>query len=89
MGIVSKNRPFTSTEISVMTRNFNVIIGEGGFGNVYLGTLKDGTKVAVKVLSPSSRQGYKEFRAEVNQARPKTFLIPYKTKFDERKSFCW
>ncbi|KAJ0007217.1 hypothetical protein Pint_29554 [Pistacia integerrima] len=36
----------------------------GGFGKVYMGTLKDDTEVAVKVLSPSSRQGYKEFQAE-------------------------
>jgi hypothetical protein len=32
---------------------------------VYLGILKDETQVAVKLLSTSSKQGYKEFRAEV------------------------
>uniref|UniRef100_A0A3N7G976 non-specific serine/threonine protein kinase n=1 Tax=Populus trichocarpa TaxID=3694 RepID=A0A3N7G976_POPTR len=37
----------------------------GGFGKVYLGNLKDGRQVAVKLLSQSSRQGYKEFLAEV------------------------
>ena len=47
-----------------MTNNFNNIIGGGGFGKVYLGTLEE-TQVAVKLLSPSSKQGYKEFRAEV------------------------
>ncbi|KAK4778045.1 hypothetical protein SAY87_018232 [Trapa incisa] len=62
--IMNKNRTFTSVEVSAITNNFKVILGEGGFGNVYLGTLKEGTRVAVKVLSPSSRQGYKEFRAE-------------------------
>ncbi|KAK0598719.1 hypothetical protein LWI29_037334 [Acer saccharum] len=60
----SKNRQFTYSEIVHITNNFKTIIGEGGFGKVYLGTLNDDSDVAVKVLSPSSRQGYKEFRAE-------------------------
>ncbi|KAF8023258.1 hypothetical protein BT93_F0687 [Corymbia citriodora subsp. variegata] len=40
------------------------VIGEGGFGKVYLGTLDNGAIVAVKMLSESSKQGYKEFQAE-------------------------
>ncbi|KAK0595357.1 hypothetical protein LWI29_005883 [Acer saccharum] len=60
----SKNQPYTYSEIVSITDNFKTVIGEGGFGKVYYGTLKDKTEVAVKVLSPSSRQGYKEFRAE-------------------------
>ncbi|KAK0594998.1 hypothetical protein LWI29_002465 [Acer saccharum] len=60
----SKNQQFTYSEIVHITNNFKTIIGEGGFGKVYLGTLNDDSDVAVKVLSPSSRQGYKEFRAE-------------------------
>ncbi|XP_054782632.1 putative leucine-rich repeat receptor-like serine/threonine-protein kinase At2g19230 [Prosopis cineraria] len=36
----------------------------GGFGKVYLGTLEDDTQVAVKLLSPTSRQGYREFQPE-------------------------
>ncbi|KAJ0007910.1 hypothetical protein Pint_29549 [Pistacia integerrima] len=60
----SKNRKFTFSEIVTITDNFKTVIGEGGFGKVYMGTLKDDTEVAVKVLSPSSRQGYKEFQAE-------------------------
>ncbi|XVF86732.1 hypothetical protein PTKIN_Ptkin18bG0065800 [Pterospermum kingtungense] len=47
-----------------ITGNFRTIIGEGGFGKVYLGTLTDNTPVPVKLLSQSSRQGYKEFQAE-------------------------
>ncbi|KAG0485349.1 hypothetical protein HPP92_009428 [Vanilla planifolia] len=35
------------------------------FGSVYKGTLKDGTNVAVKVLSSSSNQGAKEFLSEI------------------------
>ncbi|KAK6264162.1 hypothetical protein SCA6_019596 [Theobroma cacao] len=61
----SKNRPFTYSQIVKITGNFTTVVGEGGFGKVYLGTLNDETPVAVKLLSPSSKQGFKEFRAEV------------------------
>lgn len=40
-------------------------VGEGGFGSVYKGILKDGTLVAVKVLSHESRQGKREFLTEL------------------------
>ncbi|XP_038899862.1 probable LRR receptor-like serine/threonine-protein kinase At1g51880 isoform X2 [Benincasa hispida] len=60
-----KNRHYSYLEVLSITDNFGVVIGEGGFGKVYLGTLKDKTQVAVKVLSPSSQQGYKQFRAEI------------------------
>ncbi|XP_056176385.1 putative leucine-rich repeat receptor-like serine/threonine-protein kinase At2g19230 isoform X3 [Syzygium oleosum] len=60
-----KNRPFKYGEVSRITGNFRRVIGEGGFGKVYLGTLENGTVVAVKMLSKSSKQGYKEFQAEV------------------------
>ncbi|CAL4985662.1 unnamed protein product [Urochloa decumbens] len=40
-------------------------IGEGGFGSVFRGVLKDGTVVAVKVLSAISRQGIREFLTEL------------------------
>ncbi|XP_039158979.1 senescence-induced receptor-like serine/threonine-protein kinase [Eucalyptus grandis] len=59
-----KNRPFTYREVSRITRNFGRVIGEGGFGKVYVGALDNGTGVAVKMLSESSKQGYKEFQAE-------------------------
>jgi serine/threonine protein kinase len=61
----SKHQAFNYTEILNITDNFKTIIGEGGFGKVYLGTLQDQTQVAVKRLSPSSVQGYKEFQSEV------------------------
>lgn len=41
-------------------------IGRGGFGVVYKGVLRDGTKVAVKTLSAGSKQGTKEFLTELN-----------------------
>ncbi|KAJ8753663.1 hypothetical protein K2173_026339 [Erythroxylum novogranatense] len=60
----SKNRSFTYAEIISITNNFRDEIGEGGFGKVYRG-MSNGTQVAVKLLSASSKQGCKEFLAEV------------------------
>ncbi|KAK7848834.1 putative leucine-rich repeat receptor-like serine/threonine-protein kinase, partial [Quercus suber] len=62
--IKSKNRQYSYPEVVEITNSFQTIVGEGGFGKVYLGILKDETKVAIKLLSPSSKQGYKEFQAE-------------------------
>ncbi|KAK0595313.1 hypothetical protein LWI29_005560 [Acer saccharum] len=59
-----KNQRFSYSDVVRMTNNFQTIIGKGGFGTVYYGCLDD-TQVAVKMLSPSSIQGYKEFQAEV------------------------
>ncbi|WJX86291.1 hypothetical protein P8452_68620 [Trifolium repens] len=59
-----RHQAFSYIEILSITDNFKTIIGEGGFGKVYLGVLKDHTQVAVKILSPSSMQGYKEFQSE-------------------------
>ena len=60
-----KKRQFTYSEVLQITNNFQRILGRGGFGTVYHGYLND-TEVAVKMLSPSSVQGYKEFQAEVH-----------------------
>ncbi|XP_030464561.2 putative leucine-rich repeat receptor-like serine/threonine-protein kinase At2g19230 [Syzygium oleosum] len=64
-----KNRPFKYGEVSRITGNFGRVIGEGGFGKVYHGTLDNGTVVAVKMLSDSSKQGFKEFQVEVQLLR--------------------
>jgi serine/threonine protein kinase len=63
--IKSQNQQYTYSEVLRITNNYKTIIGGGGFGKVYLGKLKDETQVAVKFLSNSSNQGYREFRAEV------------------------
>lgn len=74
----SGKRRFTYSEVSSITKNFNKVIGKGGFGIVYLGSLEDGTEIAVKMIndssfgktkgsssSSSSSQVSKEFQVEV------------------------
>ncbi|CAL5343088.1 unnamed protein product [Camellia sinensis] len=55
---------FSYEDLRAMTSNFNNKLGEGGFGTVFEGTLKDGTKVAVKLLNGFG-QVKKSFLAEV------------------------
>ncbi|GJN18272.1 hypothetical protein PR202_gb05415 [Eleusine coracana subsp. coracana] len=59
---------FTYNELVRITGGFSAgnVIGEGGFGKVYMGALGDGRRVAVKQLKVGSGQGDKEFRAEVD-----------------------
>ncbi|OEL16570.1 Proline-rich receptor-like protein kinase PERK12, partial [Dichanthelium oligosanthes] len=59
---------FTYNELMGVTSGFSSenVIGEGGFGKVYMGALGDGRRVAVKQLKVGSGQGEKEFRAEVD-----------------------
>ncbi|KAF8094102.1 hypothetical protein N665_0370s0037 [Sinapis alba] len=63
--ITTKNRRFTYSEVVTMTNNFGRVLGKGGFGMVYHGVVNGTQQVAVKILSHSSSQGYKEFKAEV------------------------
>ncbi|XP_021287783.1 putative serine/threonine-protein kinase [Herrania umbratica] len=58
---------YTYKELRSATEDFSLAnkIGEGGFGSVYKGQLKNGNLAAIKVLSAESRQGVKEFVTEI------------------------
>jgi hypothetical protein len=58
---------FTIEELAAATGGFSNenLLGEGGFGKVYKGTLPSGAIVAVKQLTVGGGQGDREFRAEV------------------------
>ncbi|KAJ3669141.1 hypothetical protein LUZ60_011091 [Juncus effusus] len=59
---------FTFRELASATSNFrpNCLLGEGGFGRVYKGTLeKTGKVVAIKQLDRNGLQGNREFLVEV------------------------
>ncbi|KAL9666183.1 hypothetical protein QQ045_000507 [Rhodiola kirilowii] len=57
---------FTQECLELATENYKTMIGEGGFGSVYRGSLTDGQEVAVKVRSATSTQGTREFENELN-----------------------
>ncbi|KAK8986447.1 hypothetical protein V6N11_010003 [Hibiscus sabdariffa] len=65
---IQNTKMFTYKELKMATGNFHYSnkIGSGGFGVVYKGTLRDGTMVAIKVLSADSKQGVREFLTEIN-----------------------
>ncbi|KAL2337134.1 hypothetical protein Fmac_011580 [Flemingia macrophylla] len=58
---------FDFSTISNATNHFsdNNKLGEGGFGPVYKGVLKDGQEIAVKRLAKTSEQGAEQFKNEV------------------------
>ncbi|XP_019196924.1 PREDICTED: putative serine/threonine-protein kinase [Ipomoea nil] len=58
---------FSYNELAEATDDFSSRnkIGEGGFGSVYKGTLKNGEMAAIKVLSAKSVQGVREFLTEI------------------------
>ncbi|KAL6538363.1 Receptor-like protein kinase THESEUS 1 [Orobanche gracilis] len=67
LGTTNLGRFFTFQEIMEATKKFdeNLLLGVGGFGRVYKGTLEDATVVAVKRGNPRSEQGLMEFRTEI------------------------
>ncbi|GMJ15932.1 hypothetical protein like AT4G27290 [Hibiscus trionum] len=58
---------FDFATIANATNNFSSVnkLGQGGFGSVYKGVLKEGREIAVKRLSKDSGQGLDEFKNEV------------------------
>ncbi|ERN01396.1 G-type lectin S-receptor-like serine/threonine-protein kinase SD2-5 [Amborella trichopoda] len=63
-GVPGAPTRYSYKDLAFATNNFLTKIGEGGFGSVFVGTLRNGTKVAVKRLD-GMRQGKKEFSTEV------------------------
>ncbi|KAK9823379.1 hypothetical protein WJX72_002370 [[Myrmecia] bisecta] len=59
---------FTYAELAAATGGFaeGNVLGEGGFGRVYKGVLRDGKSVAVKRLDRGGLQGDKEFNVEIS-----------------------
>ncbi|KAG2695481.1 hypothetical protein I3760_07G014600 [Carya illinoinensis] len=59
---------FTYKELEVATDKFSEpnIIGNGGYGVVYRGVLRDGTVAAMKMLHREGKQGERAFRIEVD-----------------------
>lgn len=66
-GVGNSRSWFTYEELTEATNGFSTsnLLGEGGFGCVYKGSLADGREVAVKQLKIGGGQGEREFRAEV------------------------
>ncbi|XP_023765112.1 cold-responsive protein kinase 1 [Lactuca sativa] len=64
---VENMRLYKYKDLQIATGDFKPEnkIGQGGFGSVYKGLLKDGKIVAIKVLSAESRQGLREFLTEI------------------------
>ncbi|WOG83047.1 hypothetical protein DCAR_0102221 [Daucus carota subsp. sativus] len=56
---------FGYKDLQTATKNFSEMLGKGGFGSVYKGTLPDSTVIAVKKLEGVS-QGEKQFRNEIS-----------------------
>ncbi|CAO2823735.1 unnamed protein product [Amaranthus hypochondriacus] len=58
---------FGLSKIRKATNNFSADnkLGQGGFGEVYKGTLENGECIAIKRLSSNSKQGISQFKTEV------------------------
>ncbi|KAL1820085.1 hypothetical protein ACET3Z_014954 [Daucus carota] len=57
---------FTFRDLQSRTRNFSQLLGTGGFGSVFKGSLADETLIAVKKLDKMLPHGQREFITEVN-----------------------
>ncbi|KAK6123544.1 hypothetical protein DH2020_042717 [Rehmannia glutinosa] len=59
---------YSYEELSVATKGFSneELLGSGGFGKVYKATLANNLEVAVKCVNHDSKQGLREFMAEIS-----------------------
>lgn len=67
LSIQSVCKAFTYMELDIATNSFREenFLGKGGFGCVHKGVLPDLKEIAVKQLNLESKQGNREFQAEV------------------------
>lgn len=77
---IEDSMPFNFNEIQLATKDFSKdnLVGEGGYGYVYKGVLKDGQEIAAKVRKEASAQGFMEFNSEIhvlNFARHKNIVM--------------
>ncbi|KAM0829730.1 hypothetical protein ACQ4PT_066694 [Festuca glaucescens] len=85
---------FRYTELLIATNNFSDDrkLGEGGFGSVYRGFLKESNlEVAIKRVSRSSKQGKKEYVSEDSWAGGTILDVAdarLGTEFDDRQMEC-
>ncbi|KAJ9560515.1 hypothetical protein OSB04_005675 [Centaurea solstitialis] len=64
---INKGKIFTEEELKKATHNFNIakVIGQGGYGTVYIGTLANNTHVAIKKSKMIDHSQIKQFVNEV------------------------
>ncbi|TVU39809.1 hypothetical protein EJB05_13249, partial [Eragrostis curvula] len=62
---VSNIKIFTKDDLKQITKNFSIILGKGGFGEVYMGAVDNKQKVAVKRSISLDEERKKEFANEV------------------------
>lgn len=58
---------FSFSDIQLATADFSAgnLLGEGGYGHVFKGELKNGQLIAAKVRKEESTQGFVEFHSEI------------------------
>lgn len=70
---------FTYKELELATDHFSEanVIGNGEFGVIYRGVLRDGTVAAVKKLHREGKQGERAFRVEVSYVLLRFLFFKY------------